>query len=130
MSKAPSASDMTNEPLEVRAQFRGTLFVLRAISMADYDKTVEMATREDPETKTEIFDAPAHTKILLSKSLVEPKMSIDELYRKDPRLVRGVQSKLRELYWDEEPDELETLRQDSEKIASKLGDDDGLPGEG
>jgi hypothetical protein len=122
MTKAQlTAAAMDDQPLEVTRQFRGTQYKLRAISMTDYDKSVAQATQKDQETGEDEFDPAKHTRILLSKSLVEPEgMTVVQLYDKDPKLVRGVQKMLQELYWDDEPDELTALKADAEKH----GDDD------
>jgi hypothetical protein len=124
VTKGISAAQMNNDLEEIKVQFRGTLYVLRELPMDEYDKTVAMATKIDPETKEEIFDGTAHTKILLAKSLVEPKISAAELYAKGTKLVRGLQQQLQKLYWSSEPDELKILDDESAKMASKLGDDD------
>ena len=123
MTKGIGAAQMNNDLEEIKVKFRGTLYVLRELPMDEYDKTVAMATKEDPDTKEEIFDGNAHTKILLAKSLVEPKISAAELYAKGTKLVRGLQQQLQKLYWSAEPDELEVLNGESDKMADKLGDE-------
>lgn len=127
MTKGISAAEMTNDLAEVKVQYRGTVYVLRELTMDEYDQTVAQATSEviTDGVKDEIFDANAHTKILLAKSLVEPKLSTKELYAKGTRLVRGLQQQLQTLYWSQEPDELKVLQDESGKIADKLDDEDG-----
>lgn len=118
----PSAADMSNEFVEVRRQYRGVEYVLRELPMDQYDKTIEMATTKGEDGR-EKFDGAGHTKILLVKSLVQPKLKADELFGKGTRLVRNLQEALQELYFDEEPDELQKLQDREEKESAT--DDEG-----
>lgn len=103
MAKPVALSDMSNDLVEIRRRYRGVTYVLRELPMDQYDKTVRAATAE--VDGVEKFDGVAHTKILLSKCLVEPKLSPDELYSKGTRLVRQLQRDLQEIHFDDEPEE-------------------------
>lgn len=123
MTKALNAASMSNQPFEVRRKYRGVEYVLRELSMEDYDRTIDQATQTDETTKVETFDGAAHTKILLAKSLVEPQMTAKEIYAQGTRVVRGLQSALQELYFDEEPDELKKAEKREERESA--GDEPG-----
>lgn len=110
---APRVSDMDNELIEARVKFRGTEYVLRELSMTDYDKTVEQATTPGVDGDPDTFDANQHNKILMAKALVEPKMSVDTLYGKGTRLVRALQREVQKLHFDPEKDELEKKGEDT-----------------
>lgn len=114
---------MSNQPFEVRRKYRGVEYVLRELSMEDYDRTIDQATKVDETTKAETFDGAAHTKILLTKSLVEPQMTAKEIYAQGTRVVRGLQAALQELYFDEEPDEL--VKAEKREERESAGDEPG-----
>jgi len=108
-TRGVSADEMTNEFATAKVRYRGVEYVMRELSMDEYDKTVKLATAkvvtpENPEGD-ETFDGTAHTKILTIKSVVSPKMSADQLYSKGTRLVRALQVQVAKLHWDPEPEE-------------------------
>lgn len=102
-----TADEMSNEFAEKRISYRGTEYVMRELPMDEYDKTVKLATttiRVDGED-VEKFDNVAHTKILVAKSLVSPKLTADQLYGKGTRLVRQLTNEVGKLHWDPEPED-------------------------
>lgn len=103
MGRGVNASELTNELAEDKVKMRGVEYVLRELPMDEYDKTVRLATTTDPDTKDEIFDGAAHTKILLARCLVAPKLTADQLYSQGTRLVRELQRRALRLHTDSEP---------------------------
>lgn len=107
MARGVSASDMSNEFATETHTYRGVTYTVHELSMADYDKTVKLATAKDETTGEDRFDSVAHNKILTAKCVrvggkpVDP----DDLYSKGTRLVRQLQRIVQKLHWDEEPEE-------------------------
>lgn len=106
MARGVSASEMANEFATESHTYRGTTYTVHELSMADYDKTVKLATTKDEVTGEDKFDSVAHNKILTAKCVrVGGKpVDSDELYSKGTRLVRQLQRIVQKLHWDEEPE--------------------------
>lgn len=106
MVKGLNAGDFTNEFATKTVTYRGVTYVVHELSMAAYDKTVELATNKNDEGVSE-FDGNAHTKILTAKCVkVNGKpVDADELYARGARLVRALQRAVQTLHWDPEPEE-------------------------
>lgn len=107
MAAPVTLSEVGNELVELKRRYRGVTYVLRELPMDKYDATVRQATTEidDNGVKVEKFDGVAHTKLLLAKCLVEPKLSPEELYGRGTRLVRQLQRDLQTIHFDDEPEE-------------------------
>lgn len=103
MARTVNVESMSNELAEIRHRYRGVWYVLRELPYRKYQQTIELATTDVDGVKT--IDNEAHTKILMTRCLVEPKIEMDDLFDRGTRLIRQLQRNLQALHWDDEPEE-------------------------
>lgn len=74
---------VSNELRETTVEIRGIKYVLRELTATEYDDLVKIATGPDDEV-----DLTALLKLMMSKCLVEPKISAEEFGNKPYPVVR------------------------------------------
>lgn len=85
---------VTSEFREQTIEVRGIKYVLRELSATEYDDLVKIATGPDDE-----IDLTALLKLMMSKCLVEPKLSAEELGAKPYPVIRKLNEAVNRLHF-------------------------------
>jgi len=107
--KPVNAADLDNEFASKTVRYRGHKYTVRELSMKAYDKTVKQATEKDEESGVERYNAEAHNRLLLARTVTEDDkpVDVDDLYDRGSRIVRSLMSIITSLHFDDEPEEEE-----------------------
>lgn len=89
-----------NEFVERELNLRGVNYRIRELSAQQYDDCVRMATKADDE-----IDMVALLKLMVTKSLVEPKLTSDDLAALPYRVSRELGSAVNRLHFADEDDQ-------------------------
>jgi len=110
MPKHPAAPaiESLDGQFQVRSvSIRGTKYVLRELTASDYEKILKLAREEKDDPDDTLF------RLMLDKSLQEPKIGVDKLYHGPFTVVQRLISLLRDMHFnpadiDEGEDDEET----------------------
>ena len=97
----PSVESMDGEFKTRRATMRGVTYVLRELDATEYEKCLKAATT-DGENGRSTVDNALMFKLMLDKSLVEPKMAGGELWKKPYPVIRKLNDLIDELHYSPE----------------------------
>lgn len=88
------ATALNDEFRQQTVEIRGVKYVLRELSAAEYDDAVKITTGPDDEV-----DLTALLKLMMSKCLVEPKLTSEELGAKPYPVVRKLNDLVNRLHF-------------------------------
>jgi hypothetical protein len=88
------AATLSTEFREQTIEIRGVKYVLRELSATEYDDLVKIATGPDDEV-----DLTALLKLMMSKCLIDPKLSAEELGNKPYPVVRKLNETVNRLHF-------------------------------
>lgn len=103
MSKPPS--EVPTEELDdgftvVTATLRGTKYVVHEMTAADYQKCVDGAKEKDPDTGFERTNQDVLARLMLDKSIIEPKgMNVADIMKKPTTVVFKLNSIVTEMHY-------------------------------
>lgn len=86
----------------VRATMRGRTYVLRELEADEYERCLEQSRGEDGES-----DNIALLKLMLAKSVVEPKMTVAQLWKLPYPVIRKLNDIINEMHFSVEETEEE-----------------------
>ena len=94
------SEDLSDQLIQKTTIIRGREYTLRELSQEEYDACAKMATGQDG------FDSVLLLKLMLSKALLKPKSSPDELKRMPFKVTNELRSIVNRMHWgDDEIDE-------------------------
>lgn len=96
--EAPSLESMDGEVKIRRATMRGVTYILRELGADEYEKCLKAATSEDGRS----IDNAMMFKLMLDKSLQEPKIGAGEVLKKPYPVVRKLNDIIDELHYTPE----------------------------
>jgi len=101
----PTIESMDGEFKTRRATMRGITYVLRELDATEYEKCLKAATTATEDGRSTIDNALMF-KLMLDKSLIEPKLASGELWKKPYPVIRKLNDVIDELHYSpEESDE-------------------------
>jgi hypothetical protein len=103
---------LSDEFLEESITLRGTKYVFREISAEQYETALKMA--EGPDGTTDLSTV---LRLMIPDSLVEPKLTAEQLYKKPLPVVTAIQNLVNRMHFRNEPDEAEGDTDDGEEKA-------------
>lgn len=114
--KSPKTGDYNDEFVTKTVQLRGTKYVIRELTVAQYDDIVKMASSENDQGET-LIDNTLLRKLMTLESIAEPKLeSLDKL---PMRLSTKLSAVAQEINYGAEPEEEKEDKPDIE-----VGDDE------
>lgn len=93
---AKDAEELDDELITKTVTIRGTDYLLRELSQEEYDACVQMATGKDG------FDNILLLKFMLSKSLVKPKLTAEDLKRKPFKVTNELRMHVNRMHWGDD----------------------------
>lgn len=100
-AEAPDTEELDSELLTKTTTIRGTEYTLRELSQEEYDACVKMATGQDG------FDSVLLLKFMLSKSLISPKLSPDQLKAKPFKVTNELRMIVNRMHWGDDEVEVD-----------------------
>lgn len=99
----PSAADFSIGPRVETHQFRGRVYTFTELTIGEYDELVKIATTKDEATGIEALDDRMLMKLMTMKVVdVTPR----EYAALGTRVVFSINAVVRNMHYNEEPDEL------------------------
>lgn len=102
MARGQGVSTLTDEFVTKEVVIRGTTYRLKELSETEYDACSKMATGADGR-----LDSVLLLKVMLSKALVEPKLSAEQLAAKPYRVGNELRAEINRLHWGDDEFEVE-----------------------
>ena len=104
--------ELDGEFTVVTATLRGTRYVIREMDAAEYQKCVDKAKVKDEETGFESSDSDILARLMLDKSIVEPDLTVAEIFKKPTTVVFKLNTIVNKVHYanivsDEEEEEAE-----------------------
>ena len=97
---------VTTMPLTEDREYRGRKYTFRELEMSEYDALVEQATSTNYDAEgneTEVTDQSMLQRLMLQKSLVEPKLALSDISSLGTRLGRQLERDVQYLHFAVEP---------------------------
>ena len=114
---APSIESMDGQFQVRTVKIRGKKYVLRELSAADYEKVLRLAREDQDNPDDTLF------RLMLDKSLQEPKVGVDELYKGPFTVVQRLNELLRDIHFD--PADIDEGEDDEDEVENDLGEGQG-----
>jgi len=99
----------------VKVEIRGRRYTFRELTIAEYDKLIKQATREEPDSDgdmQEVTDSSLLLRLMILKSCIDPKLTPDDLNEKGSKIYRAISSVVNELHYAAEP--IKQIKDDDE----------------
>lgn len=93
-SEAPTKLD--NEFTTKSATIRGTTYVLRELDAQTYEDCIKSASDEDGNV-----DQSVMIRLMLDKSLIEPKLTVKDIFAKPYSVVRKLEAVVNDIHFTE-----------------------------
>jgi len=104
----------------VKVEVRGKRYTFRELTIAEYDKLIKQATREEPDSDgdmQEITDSSLLLRLMILKSCIDPKITADALNDLGSKVYRALSSVVNELHYTPEP--IKQIKDEDEAPAEK-----------
>lgn len=95
-------STLTDDFYEETITLRGTEYIFREITAEKYEELLKMAENEDGSA-----DLATVLRLMIPESLISPKLSTEQIYRKPLPVVTAIQNAVNKLHFKNEPTEPE-----------------------
>ena len=97
---APRKSTLTEDFYEETVTLRGTKYTFREISADKYEELLKTAEGEDGTA-----DLSLVLRLMIPESLIEPKLTTEQIYKKPLPVVTAIQNTVNRLHFTTEPTE-------------------------
>lgn len=96
----PSKATLTEEFYEEKVTLRGTEYTFREITAEKYEELLKLAENADGSA-----DLATVLRLMIPESLVNPKLTTEQIYRKPLPVVTAIQNTVNRLHFKNEPTE-------------------------